>query len=87
MHFRASATHVQKPLCFAYKLTCNFKKIQKSNSETLGIHSVFAPESQVAFFALKSNGKCMVVEGPEAIPKATAKAKAKAFFHGPWKNT
>ena len=48
MHFEASAIRDQKPLRFAYKMEWNSEKIQKSSSETLGIHDVFASESLLA---------------------------------------
>ena len=47
MHFRASAIHDQKPLCFAYDIEGDFEKSTKSSLISLGIHDVFALESPV----------------------------------------
>ena len=49
MYFQESAIHDQKPLRFAYEMEWNFDKTEKSSSETLGVHDVFALEFQVAF--------------------------------------
>ena len=53
MHFEASAILDRKPLCFTYKNEWNFEKIQKSCSETLVIHSVFALEFSVVILLSK----------------------------------
>ena len=64
MHFRASAIHGRKPLCFTYKLSVILRHAKKK-LKRLGIHRGFRIGIPGCVFALKPNRKSTLLEEPK----------------------